>query len=176
MGIMRGPILIPVWIGMEANLDQVAFAIVMGEMVQQFGTIPANRAYSRWCRTEPHGREAFKHAIASSAILSMAICLAACGALLAVWQLDLLPAQAQDLGIQLQALLFFSLVPSFLYLRYFAWSRNILAVWISNLTLLILISCSAAICFIPVSVWFAVLAMLLLLGCLFLAGKLRAYS
>jgi hypothetical protein len=175
LGFMRGLVLWPVWIGLAANLDEVAFAIAIGGVVSQFGLIPANRAYSRWCRSNPHHRSDWKKAIYSGLVLGLGLAAVCLLGLAAVNWLGLLPPQVQTLPLLIQALVFFALMPAFRFLRYLAWSRGLLGGWIAALTGVMFIITGAIVWFVPVAYWFISAAFVLALGCILIGLRARPF-
>ena len=175
LGIIRGPIIWPVWLGISGNLDQIAFAVAVGDIVTQFGRIPANQAYARWCRKPPMHRIDWRAAVTSSALLSVGLFVVASLAIAVASELNLLPKQASNIGLQIQALLLSASVPGIRMVIYLLWSRGILAVWIASLLSIMLLLSIASIYWIDMSKWFYVLAFIMAAGAASMAAKSRHY-
>ena len=175
LGIIRAPILWPVWLGFSSTLDQIAFAIAVGEMLAQFGRIPANHAYARWCRTLPHTRHDWNNAVISSILLAAGLFLVASTGLLVADQFGWLPKQAQNIELQIQALLLSATIPAFRMLRYLLWARNLLGAWVAALTLIMSLLAIASIYWLDIHYWFYSLALLTATGTGLMAAKALRY-
>lgn len=175
LGFMRGLVLWPVWIGLGADLDEVAFAIAIGGVVSQFGLIPANRAYSRWCRLNPQYRGEWKKAIYSGLVLGLGLATVCLLGLLAVNWLGLLPPQVQSLPLLIQALVFFALMPAFRFVRYLSWSRGLLGSWIAILTGVMFLLVGAIVWFVPLDYWFITAAAVLIIGFVLVSLRSREF-
>jgi hypothetical protein len=175
LGFMRGLVLWPVWIGLGANLDEVAFAIAVGGVVSQFGLIPANRAYARWCRSNPLYRSDWKKAIYSGLVLGLGLAAVCLLGLAVVNWLGLLPPQVQTLPLLIQALVFYSLMPAFRFMRYLAWSRGLLGGWIAGLTGLMFMLTAMIVWYVPVAYWFISAAGVLLLACVLISLRSKEF-
>jgi len=173
--VIRSAIIWPVWFGYSGNLDQIAFAIAIGEIVAQFGRIPANQAYSRWCRNPPMLRSDWRGAILSSLILSVGLFVASSIGILLLDILGWLPRQASNIELQMQALLLSSTIPAFRLMRYLLWSRGILANWIALLTVAMAILAALAIYSLDDTQWFYGLASLTAVGIALMAIKSSRY-
>lgn len=174
-GFMRGLVLWPVWLGVGDDLDQIAFAIAIGGIVSQFGLIPANRAYSRWCRVKPKDHSDWKSAIISSVLLSLGLAAIALLFLFLVNYLELLPPQAESLLILAQALIFFSLEPAFQFVRYLSWSRAVLGGVIATVTLIMFILCAVITGFISMDYWFLSVAIVMLAATIFIGLRVKDF-
>jgi len=173
--VMRSAIIWPVWFGYTGNLDQVAFAIAVGEIVAQFGRIPANQAYSRWCRVPPMRRIDWREAIISSLLLSIGLFAVSSAGIVALDLLGWLPKQAENIELQIQALLLSSTIPAFRMVRYLLWSRGILANWIALLSAAMAILAAGVIYLLDASQWFYGLASLTVIGAGMMAIKSFRY-
>jgi hypothetical protein len=175
LGLVRGPILWPVWFRLTENLDSIAFAIAIGEVVAQFGRIPANHAYARWCRDVPLLRSDWAGAVVSSLLLSIGLFVLSSVGFTILWELGWLPAQARNIDLQIQALLLSSTVPGFRMLRYLLWSRGVMGAWIAILTFSMLLLSVAVIYYIDIRQWFYVLTLITLAGLALMTVKSRRY-
>lgn len=173
--VIRSPIIWPVWFGYSGNLDQIAFAIAIGEIVAQFGRIPANQAYARWCRKPPMLRIDWRGALVSSLVLSVGLFSASSIGILILDYLDWLPQQASNIELQLQALLLSSTIPGFRLMRYLLWSRGLLAKWIAALTAAMALLAAGAIYSLDDNQWFYALASLTAAGIALMAIKSVSY-
>ncbi len=175
MGALRGPVLWPVWLGMGVNLDQLAFAVSLGEVVTQFGSIPVNRAYSRWCNFIPMHYKEWLNTLYGGMLLWVLLASVSVMAIFFAQYFDFLPKQAPDMGLFISAMIFYSLVPAFRLLRYLLWSRGILGIYVV-IASFILFGISALIVFsLPVDYWFIASASLLLIVWLTLTAGSKKY-
>lgn len=175
LGFIRGPILWPVWLGIDVQLDQIAFAIAVGEVVSQFGQIPVNRAYARWCRSTPVERRAWRSAISSGVILGAALATISIVTLAIVALFNWLPPQVQSSSILAQGLVFYSLVPAFRLLRYILWSRGILGLWISGVTFSMFVVGGIIILAFAIDYWFLASVVVLIAAWVAMSRSAKEY-
>jgi hypothetical protein len=175
LGISRAPVLLPVWLAMDADLDPVAFAVAVGEIVVQFGLIPANRAYAAWCKEPPMKLRDWYHAITLSLLLAAALAGLSIVTLLIANALQMLPEQAPDNAMLTQALVLYALVSAFYALRYLVWARGVLEYRIVVLSVGMLGGCAVAIVCVDISMWFAACAAIAFIGFAALAVNSRRY-
>ena len=151
LGISRAPVLLPVWLSMDADLDPVAYAVAVGEIVVQFGLIPANRAYAAWCRQPPTKLRDWYHAITLSLLLAAALAGLSIVILLIANTLRMLPEQAPGNAMLTQAFVLYALVSAFYALRYLVWARGVLEYRVVLLSVGMLAGCAVAIWRVAVS-------------------------
>lgn len=175
LGISRAPVLLPVWLAMDADLDPVAFAVAVGEIVVQFGLIPANRAYAAWCRQPPTKLRDWYHAITLSLLLAAALAGLSIVILLIANAVQMLPEQAPGNAMLTQALVLYALVSAFYSLRYLVWARGVLEYRIVLLSLGMLAGCAVAILWVDIRIWFAACAGVAVIGFAALAVSSRRY-
>lgn len=175
LGISRAPVLLPVWLAVEADLDPVAFAVAVGEIVVQFGLIPANRAYAAWCRQPPVKLRDWYYAITLSLLLAAGLAGLSIVILMIASALQMLPEQAPGNTMLAQALVFYALVSAFYSLRYLIWARGVLERRIVLLSAGMLAGCAVAIVYVDIGVWFAACAAVAFTGFTALAVVSRRY-
>lgn len=175
LGVSRAPVLLPVWLAVDTNLDAVAFAVAVGEIVVQFGMIPANRAYAAWCRQPPIKQQDWSHAIALSLLLAAGLAGLSVVAWLIVSALQMLPEQAAGDAMMAQAFVLYALLSAFYYLRYLVWARGVLEYRIVVLSAGMLAACALAIVWLHVGLWFAACAAIIFVGFAALAFSSRQF-
>ena len=169
LGVVRGPVILPVWLGLGGNLDTVAFAVAVGEMIVQFGIIPVNRAYAKWCRSIPTTHQDWVQTVTTC--LALVVGLSAVS-LLAVFILgfaELWPSNIASSNMLSQASVFYSLVVAFYLVRYLVWSRGILEYEVVLLTALMFIATAAIVLTIDMQFWFLSLAFVITIAVSMLA-------
>ncbi len=158
LGFVRGMVLWPVWLMYEMDLDEIAFAIAVGEIISQFGIIPVNRAYSRWCKTLPVHRADWHNAVSSSLAWGAILFVTGLAGLAAASFFGWLPPQVENIWILIQAIALYSLMPSLRLLRYLVWSRGILGIWVVVISLVMFIAQAIIVTAVPQNIWFIVSA------------------
>jgi hypothetical protein len=164
IGLMRGPVMLPVWFGYDGDLDSIAFAVAIGEVVVQFGLIPANRAYAAWCRQVPTQSRDWKRAIVLALLLATALAALAMSAVLLADSLRLLPHQVSSLSVLAQALVLYSIIAAFYALRYLVWARGVLEYWIASVSCIVFLASALIVFAIDSYYWFALIALATALG------------
>ncbi len=163
VGLQRGLILWPVWLGLELDLDEIALLLLVGGMFLQFGLIPVHRSYSRWCRKRPSDPGEWKMAVYTGVMLSIVLFLTYILALLVVNKFGFGIEQIPSFGVAAQAAIFFSLMPLLLLLRYFLWSLGLLEKEIAWISIGLFLTVGVVVYSLPAEIWFLAAAIPLLL-------------
>lgn len=169
LGFMRAPIMLPVWLGFEENLDSVAFAVAVGDVITQFGLIPANRSYAIWCKNIPLKLTDWLHANIRGLFLTVALASTSLVLVLVANRFHFLTEQDWSSGILTQSLIFYSALSAFRLMRYLVWSRGQLEHSVTILSGLLFTLGAVAVAFVQVEYWFACLSVLTLSAWLALA-------
>jgi hypothetical protein len=175
LGVVRGPVILPVWLGLGGNLDTVAFAVAVGEMIVQFGIIPVNRAYAKWCRSIPTAHQDWVQTVTTC--LALVVGLSAVS-LLAVFILgfaEFWPSNIASSNMLSQASVFYSLVVAFYLVRYLVWSRGILEYEVILLSALMFIATVGIVLTIDMQFWFLSLALVFAITISMLARLAKGY-
>jgi hypothetical protein len=154
LGVVRGPIILPVWLGLGGNLDTVAFAVAVGEMIVQFGIIPVNRAYAKWCGRMPIAYQDWSRAVTTCIALVAGLSALSLLALFLLSFVELWPRGIASSNMLSQASVFYSLVVAFYLMRYLVWSRGILEHAVVSLTAVMFIATAAIVYTIDIEFWF----------------------
>ena len=173
LGLMRGPVLLPVWLGLGTDLDTIAFCVAVGEVIVQFALIPINRAYAAWCREIPTQLHDWNQAILFSVLLSAATALVAIVAAQAAYTLGLMPGQAPEVVAFWPAIVFYALMSGSYSVVYLAWARGILRNYMVLLYAGMFASTTAVVVLMPVEFWFLAFSGVAALGFLAMATRSR---
>lgn len=172
-GTIRGALLWPVWLSVDAELDEIALAIAVGEVVSQFGLIPVNRTYVRWCKNPPTRLSDWRYALIQGAMLSLLLTATSLIGLYVLARLNWLPHQINSLMTVSMALLYYSLVPVFWLFRYLLWSRALSSIWIAGVSLAQFLISGLIVVLVGPDYWFVALSGLLILVCMIIAAQVR---
>jgi len=174
-GATRGPVLWAVWLGADVNLDELALAVALGEVVMQFGLIPVHRQYTKWCRDKPEKLVDLRQGAISAAALGSLLAFASLTLCYLLIQTGFAPPQLERPAVLYSALLFFSLLPAFWLIRYLLWARNIFSWELVVGSALIFLLMSAVAIVEDVSLLFLLSSSALLLICVLFLSRARGY-
>jgi hypothetical protein len=161
---LRAPVLLPVWLSIGINLDSFAFAVAVGEVVTQFGQIPVNRAYSRWCVRQPSKISDWKLAVTAALFLWLGLSVLSVVGYTLASVMNFLPPQVASEVVMVSAVAFYASIPSFRLLRYLLWAidkQGNAIVFLSGFLLLLMAGVVAQ---LPSEIWFSAAALLSVLA------------